>query len=128
MTQAGTGQPIPDVTISIVGQQVGVHTNDNGEYRLRVPSSEVLVLARQLGYKRTTTRLGSGENSADFALERDVLQLEGVVVTGVATTTDRRVAATSVSTVSASELNRVPARSVESNLAGKVAGVGTRSG
>lgn len=128
MTQAGTGQPIPDVTISIVGQQVGVHTNDNGEYRLRVPSSEVLVLARQLGYKRTTTRLGSGENSADFALERDVLQLEGVVVTGVAHTTDRRVAATSVSTVSASELNRVPARSVESNLAGKVAGVGTRSG
>lgn len=128
MTQAGTGQPIPDVTISIVGQQVGVHTNDNGEYRLRVPSSEVLVLARQLGYKRTTTRLGSGENSADFALERDVLQLEGVVVTGVATTTDRRVAATSVSTVSASELNRVPARSIESNLAGKVAGVGTRSG
>ena len=128
MTQAGTGQPIPDVTISIVGQQVGVHTNDNGEYRRRVPSSEVLVLARQLGYKRTTTRLGSGENSADFALERDVLQLEGVVVTGVATTTDRRVAATSVSTVSASELNRVPARSVESNLAGKVAGVGARSG
>ena len=122
VTQAGTGQPIPDVTISIVGQQVGVRTNDKGEYRLRVPSSEVLVLARQLGYKRTTKRLGPGENTADFALEKDVLQLEGVVVTGVATTTDRRVAATSVSTVSASELNRVPARSIESNLAGKVAG------
>ena len=122
VTQAGTGQPIPDVTISIVGQQVGVRTNDKGEYRLRVPSSEVLVLARQLGYKRTTKRLGPGENTADFALEKDVLQLEAVVVTGVATTTDRRVAATSVSTVSASELNRVPARSIESNLAGKVAG------
>ena len=122
VTQAGTGQPIPDVTISIVGQQVGVRTNDKGEYRLRVPSSEVLVLARQLGYKRTTKRLGPGENTADFALEKDVLQLEGVVVTGVAPTTDRRVAATSVSTVSASEMNRVPARSIESNLAGKVAG------
>lgn len=122
VTAAGVGTPIADVTISIVGQQVGVRTNERGEYRLRVPSSEVLVLARTLGYKRQTKRLGPGENTADFALEKDILQLEGVTVTGVATTTDRRVAATAVSTVNAAELNRVPARSVESNLAGKVAG------
>ncbi len=122
VTAVGTGAPIADVTISIVGQQVGVRTNERGEYRLRVPSSEVLVLARTLGYKRQTKRLGPGENTADFVLEKDILQLEGVTVTGVATTTDRRVAATAVSTVNAQELNRVPARSVESNLAGKVAG------
>lgn len=122
VTQEGTGQPIADVTISIVGQQVGVRTNERGEYRLRVPSSEVLVLARQLGFKRQTKRLGPGENTADFVMEKDILQLEGVTVTGVATTTDRRVAATAVSTVNTAELNRVPARSVESNLAGKVAG------
>lgn len=122
VTMEGTGQPIADVTVSIVGQQVGVRTNERGEYRLRVPSSEVLVLARTLGYKRQTKRLGPGENTADFVLEKDILQLEGVTVTGVATTTDRRVAATAVSSVNSQELNRVPARSVESNLAGKVAG------
>ncbi|MCC6430202.1 MAG: TonB-dependent receptor plug domain-containing protein [Gemmatimonadaceae bacterium] len=122
VTAAGTNQPLVDVTVSIVGQQVGVRTNERGEYRLRVPSSEVIVLARQLGYKRQTKRLGPGENTADFVMEKDILQLEGVTVTGVATTTDRRVAATAVSTVNSQELNRVPARSVESNLAGKVAG------
>lgn len=122
VTLVGTGQPIADVTISLVGQQVGVRTNERGEYRLRVPSGEVTVLARQLGYKRVTKRLGAGDNTADFALERDALQLEGVTVTGAATTVDRRVAATAVSTVNAEELNRVPARSIESNLAGKVAG------
>ena len=122
VTQVGTGQPIADVTISIVGQQVGVRTNERGEYRLRVPSSEVLVLARQLGFKRQTKRVGSAESTADFVMDRDVLQLEGVTVTGVATTTDRRVAATAVATVNTAELNKVPARSIESNLAGKVAG------
>lgn len=122
VTLVGTGQPIADVTISLVGQQVGVRTNERGEYRLRVPSGEVSVLARQLGYKRVTKRLGAGDNTADFVLERDALQLEGVTVTGAATTVDRRVAATAVSTVNAEELNRVPARSIESNLAGKVAG------
>jgi len=122
VTQVGTGQPITDVTISIVGQQIGVRTNERGEYRLRVPSGEILVLARQLGFKRQTKRVGASETSADFVLERDALQLEGVTVTGQATTVDRRSAATAVSTVSAAELVRVPARSVESNLAGKVAG------
>ena len=122
VTQVGTGQPIPDVTISIVGQQIGVRTNERGEYRLRIPNGEVIILARQLGFKRLTKRLGASETTADFALERDALQLEGVTVTGQATTVDRRSAATAVSSVSAVELNRVPARSVESNLAGKVAG------
>jgi hypothetical protein len=87
VTMAGTGQPLADVTISIVGQQVGVRTNERGEYRLRIPSSEQLVLARTLGYKRQTKRVGPGDNTADFVLEKDILQLEGVTVTGVATTT-----------------------------------------
>ena len=122
VTQAVVGTPLADVTVSIVGQQVGVRTNERGEFRMRVPSGEAVLLARVLGFKRQTIRLGPTENTANFVLEKDVLQLEGVTVTGQATTTDKRVATTAVSTVSSLELNRVPARSVESNLAGKVAG------
>jgi len=122
VTMAGTGQPIADVTVGILGQQVGVRTNERGEYRLRVPSGEVTILARQLGYKRATVRVGPSETTANFSLEKDVLQLEGVTVTGQATTTDRRVAATAVASVNTAELNRVPARSLEGSLAGKVAG------
>jgi TonB-linked SusC/RagA family outer membrane protein len=122
VTMSGTGTPLPDITVGIVGQQVGVRTNERGEYRIRVPQGEVSLLARGLGYKRQTIRLSANENTANFTLEKDVLQLEGVTVTGAATTTDRRVAATAVATVNAAELNRVPARSLEGNLAGKVAG------
>ena len=122
VTQAVVGTPLADVTVSIVGQQVGVRTNEKGEFRMRVASGEAVLLARVLGFKRQTIRLGPTENTANFVLEKDVLLLEGVTVTGQATTTDRKVAATAVATVSALELNRVPARSVESNLAGKVAG------
>ena len=122
VTQAITGQPILDVTIAIVGQQVGVRTNERGEYRMRIPSGEVQIIARQLGFKRVSARVGPSETTANFILERDVLQLEGVTVTGAATVSDRKVAATAVSTVNTAELNRVPARSIEGNLAGKVAG------
>jgi len=122
VTQAGAGTPIADVTVGIVGQQVGTRTNEKGEYRLRVPAGEVMILARQLGFKRQTIRVAAGETTANFVLDRDVLQLEGVTVTGQATTVDRKSAATAVATVSNAELNKVPARSIESNLAGKVAG------
>ncbi|BAH38506.1 MAG TPA: SusC/RagA family TonB-linked outer membrane protein [Gemmatimonas aurantiaca] len=122
VTMIGTGQPLPDVTVSIVGQQVGVRTNERGEYRIRVPAGEASLMARTLGYKRATVRVAPTATTANFELDKDVLQLEGVTVTGAATTVDRRVAATAVASVSATELNRVPARSVESNLAGKVAG------
>mgnify|MGYP003852958885 CR=1 FL=1 len=50
VTQAVVGTPIADVTVSIVGQQVGVRTNERGEFRMRVPSGEVALLARQLGF------------------------------------------------------------------------------
>lgn len=121
VTQAG-GLPLAEATVTILGQQVGTRTNERGEYRLRVPAGEVTLLARQLGFKRATVRLGASQSTADFVLEKDVLQLEGVTVTGQATTVDRRVAATAVASVNSAELNRVPARSLESNLAGKVAG------
>lgn len=122
VTQIGTNQPLVDVTIAVVGQQMGVRTNERGEYRIRVPAGDVSLMARQLGYKRVTVRVAAGQATADFVLEKDVLQLEGVTVTGQATTVDRKVAATAVASVNTEELNRVPARSIESNLAGKVAG------
>lgn len=122
VTMAGTGQPLADATVSVVGQQLGVRTNERGEYRIKVPTGDVSILARLLGYKRQTIRVSATSSTADFVLEKDVLQLEGVTVTGAATTVDRRSAATAVATVGGAELNRVPARSIEGNLAGKVAG------
>jgi TonB-linked SusC/RagA family outer membrane protein len=122
VTMAGTGQPLAEVTVSVVGQQLGVRTNERGEYRLRVPAGEVSVLARQLGYKRQTIRLGPNENTANFVLEKDVLQLQAQVVTAQSGSIERRSAATTVSAVSAEDLNRVPAMTVDQALQGKVTG------
>jgi TonB-linked SusC/RagA family outer membrane protein len=122
VTEFGSGSPVTEATIGVVGAQIGVRTNERGEYRIRVPSGDVTVLARAIGYKRQTVRLASGQATADFALEKDVLQLEGVTVTGQATTVDKRNASTAISTVNAEELNIAPAKSIEAQLSGKVVG------
>jgi TonB-linked SusC/RagA family outer membrane protein len=121
VTQAG-GLPLSDATVGLLGQQLGVRTNERGEYRLRVPSGDVTVLTRAIGFKRLSVRVLAAQTTADFALEKDVLQLEGVVVTGQATTVDRRNASTAIGTVSAEDLTKTPSKSIEGNIAGKVAG------
>ncbi|MBK7907989.1 MAG: SusC/RagA family TonB-linked outer membrane protein [Gemmatimonadetes bacterium] len=121
VTQTG-GAPVVDATVTVLGQAIGARTNERGEYRLRVPQGEVTLLARAIGFKRATLKLAADAATLAFVLERDVLQLEGVTVTGQATTIDRRNATTAVAAVNAEELNRTPARSIENQLSGKVLG------
>ena len=104
VTQAGTATPITEATIGILGAQLGVRTNERGEYRVRVPAGDIQLLVRAIGFKRQTVRVASSQSTADFSLEKDVLQLEGVTVTGQATTVDKRNASTAIASVSAEEL------------------------
>jgi TonB-dependent starch-binding outer membrane protein SusC len=122
VTQAGTATPITEATIGILGAQLGVRTSERGEYRIRVPAGDVQLLVRAIGFKRQTVLVRAAQGTADFSLEKDVLQLEGVTVTGQATTVDRRNASTAIASVSAEELMTAPAKSLEGNLAGKVVG------
>jgi TonB-linked SusC/RagA family outer membrane protein len=122
VTEVGTGTPITEATIGIVGVQIGTRTNDRGEFRLKVPSGEFTLVARAIGYKRGSARVMPDQSAVNFTLEKDVLQLEGVTVTGQATTIDKKNASTAIATVSAEELNVAPAKSVEAQLAGKIVG------
>ena len=122
VTQAATGAPITEATVGLLGSQVGVRTNERGEYRLKIPAGGATVLVRAIGFKRATAQVSASQTTADFALDKDVLQLEGVTVTGQATTVDKRNASTAIASVTAEELMTAPAKSVEGNLAGKVVG------
>ena len=121
VTQVG-GSPLADASVTVLGQPIGARTNAGGEYRLRVSQGEVTLLVRAISYKRVSVKVGASASTQDFSLEKDVLQLEGVTVTGAATTIDRRNATTAVAAVNTDELNRVPARSIENQLSGKILG------
>ena len=122
VVQAGTTAPIPDATVGILGAPAGVRTNAEGVYRIRVPEGDATLLVRAIGFKRATQRVPASSATADFQLEKDVLQLEQVVVTGANTTIEKRNATTAISVVSSQDLTRAPASSIEGQLQGKVLG------
>lgn len=122
VTNAATNQPIDGITVSAVGTQAGGVTDAQGRFRIVIPAGEQTLAARGIGYKRVTQRVPAGVASVSFRLERDVLQLDQVTVTGQTTTLSTRNATTAVSVVNAEEVTRAPAQSLEQALQGKVLG------
>ena len=119
---ATTGEPLSAVTVQVVGTTAGTLTNDAGRYTVTVPTGATTIRFRRIGYQQRLASLSAGQTEVNARLERDILQLEQVVVTGAATTQERRNVSTAVSTVSAEEVARVPASSLDNALQGKVVG------
>ncbi|HEY2851950.1 MAG TPA: SusC/RagA family TonB-linked outer membrane protein [Gemmatimonadaceae bacterium] len=117
-----TNQGVAAATIQVVGGLQATQVNDQGQFRLNVPDTNVILNIRALGYRRTQVRVAVGQSTVEVGMEREAIQLNEVVVTGAATTQERRNVATAVSTVSAAEVSKVPSASLENALQGKVVG------
>ena len=119
---SSTGEPLAAVTVQVVGTTAGTLTNEAGRYAVVVPAGATTIRFRRIGYQQKQVAVTAGQTEINASLERDILQLEQVVVTGAATTQERRNVSTAVSTVSASEVTRTPAVSLDNALQGKIVG------
>ena len=119
---AATREAVPYATISLVGGLQTTQSNEQGAFRLTAPTGDVRLAVRTIGYKRAEALVAAADSTVEILLERDVLGLEAVVVTGQATRLARTNAPRAVSVVGPSELTSVPAQSPEEALQGKVIG------
>jgi TonB-linked SusC/RagA family outer membrane protein len=124
------GEPLAGAIVAISEVGASVATTTAGTYTLTVPADQtkgqtVTLRARYIGYRAETRQvtLTPGTQAQDFDLKFDPMQLEAVVVTGVAEATERKNLTISAATVNASQLNEAPAVSALGALEGKVAGV-----
>ena len=119
---AATRAGVPGAVLSVTGTTVVAQANQDGQYRITLPITEVVMSARGLGYRRENIRVLSSVQTLDIALTREAAKLSEVVITGAATSQERRNIATAVSSVSAEEVSRVPAGSLDNALQGKIVG------
>ncbi len=122
VTEEGSGSPLGNVSIQLVGTTIGAYTSDAGTYSLMVPNGAISLRVRRIGYQLRTVLLPASSSTLDIALKKDVLQLEGIVVTGQQGTLERKNAATAVVSVGGEQLSAVPSNSLDQALQGKVVG------
>jgi TonB-linked SusC/RagA family outer membrane protein len=127
VTDQATGAPLPGANVEVLGSGTGTLANADGSFSIQVPMGEVTLRVSLIGYARRDVVVPAGQNAVQIALGADVLRLDEIVVTGQATGISRRNLANAVATVNAQDLNVAPAASIESQLAGKIAGVDIQS-
>jgi len=85
VTDSLTGEIVTSGQVSVAGTTIGSTIKDDGTFTLAVPSRDVTLLVRSIGFKRRDVLAPVGQSSVTVALERDYFQLEAIVVTGQAT-------------------------------------------
>lgn len=123
--RAGTAEPIPNAAVTVVGttRAAPTFTDTDGRFTISAPSAETRLAVQAFGFIRMEITLAAGVNAADIALQQDVFKLDEVVVTGQATTVERRSATTAVAIVSGEELTKVSSPTILNALTGKISGV-----
>ncbi|TVQ66386.1 MAG: SusC/RagA family TonB-linked outer membrane protein [Balneolaceae bacterium] len=122
VTDAGTGEPLPSVSVMIEGTLTGTITNLNGEYEITVRSGEDVLVFSSIGFETTRIRVGD-QTRIDVSLNEDTVILDELIVTGytIQRRADVTTAISSVPNVQ-QQLNR-PITNVADILQGAVPGV-----
>ncbi|WP_167619775.1 SusC/RagA family TonB-linked outer membrane protein [Maribellus sediminis] len=126
VTSGADDSPIPGVSVMLKGTTLGTITNIDGEYTLKVPEDGQILVVSFIGMKTQEIAI-DGQSTVNIVMEADVFGIDEVVVTGVAGATEKKKLSVSVASVSAEDLEKVPAGSAASALQGKVAGVQVNS-
>jgi TonB-linked SusC/RagA family outer membrane protein len=129
VTSSAGGGPLGGASVGIPELGVGSITSVDGRYTFtidvaRASGRQVNLVVRYIGYKpkRMPITLTAGRVEKDYELERDVLSLEQVVVTGVSDATSQTKTAFSVAVIDNSAIKETPFTSPVGSLSGKVAG------
>ncbi|MNK25635.1 Ferrienterobactin receptor precursor [compost metagenome] len=122
VTEATNGQGIPGVSVSVKGQTGNtVVTNNDGAFTINVSSDNSVLVITYIGYTTKEIPVGT-QSTINVSLVESSQTLEGVVVTGLGITREKKALAYSVQTVSAEELTKNKQTNVLNALQGKVAG------
>ena len=122
------GQPLGGTQVGIAELSAGAVTDQQGRYSFTVDPSRasrpVTLLARSIGYRpiRRSLTLAAGRSEQNFELEKDVLNLEAVVTTGVSEATSQTKTTFAVAAVDNAQIKEAPASSPLGALSGRVAG------
>jgi len=120
------GQPIPGAAVLVKGTTIGVTTDVNGHYSLRVPANSKTLQYQFVGMITKDVTIGT-QTVINVVLEPEIMSIEGVVVTALGISREKKSLGYSVEEVKADELNQTRSGNLINSLSGKVSGVNITS-
>ena len=121
------GKPLVGANVFIEGTSLGVATDSDGNYKInKVPQGrDYSISAMYIGHRKVTKNLNTNlENNLniDFELALSLVDLDEVVVAASFSERKKRAQASPITIISQDDLRRLPVRSIDEVLSGKVPG------
>jgi len=115
------GMPMPGVTVLVKNTHKGTQTNFDGNYSLKVKSSQSVLLFSYVGMKTISRQVGTN-TSLNIKMESDIGSLDEVVLVGYGSQRKGDLTG-AISRVSAEDLEERPSVSIIQSLQGAVPGL-----
>ncbi|MDE7074894.1 MAG: carboxypeptidase-like regulatory domain-containing protein, partial [Odoribacter sp.] len=113
------GSPLPGVTVMLKGTGLGVVTDAEGNYLLRLPEAEDIHLLFSFVGMKTQEVVYAGQQEINVTLHEEQTQMDEVVVTGYQVV-DRRKNTSAVTSVKAEDVMRPGVTSIDQMLEGQI--------
>jgi TonB-linked SusC/RagA family outer membrane protein len=120
-----TGEALVGATVSIIGTNIGVAVDLNGNYSIKnlTTKKKVQVRVNFIGYKPVSRDIILNENTTlNFDLVPDILGLDEVVVTGYVQT-KRNAKTSSIAEIKSEEIKNIAGTSFSEQIQGQAAGL-----
>ena len=117
-----TGEPMAGVVIIQQGTSNVAITDDDGQYSIQVPDSQVVLEFKFMNYKTDVINVASTQARVDVSMEVDATEMEEVVVTAFATQKKINVTG-AISSVNGTDLVSAPVANISNALIGNTPGV-----
>ena len=121
VTSDSTGRIMSGVAITLKGSKTGTSSADDGRYSITVPGNNAVLVFTFTGYKRTEIKVGD-RSVVNATLSEDVAALDDVVVIGYGTAKRKDMTGT-VSSMTASQIEKIPVANIAEAMTGRMPGV-----
>ncbi len=119
---------LPYVTVSAKNTTIGVTTDLDGNFTIKLPGESATLVVAYVGYRTSEVEVSAANPRVAVVLESGAEQLEEVIITGLATTVKRSNSANSVASLDAKDITGITSQStLDGALYGKFTGAEIRS-
>jgi TonB-dependent SusC/RagA subfamily outer membrane receptor len=116
------GSALPGVTVVVKGSTTGTITDADGKYTISVPTTATTLTFTFIGMLTQDVEVGT-KTTIDVVLVSSATQLEGMVVTALGVTREKKSLGYSTQEVKGDLVSNVTTDNVTNALSGKVAGI-----
>lgn len=122
VTSKDDGQPIPGVQVLVDGTTTGTISDLDGNYSIKVPQSAKILVFRFVGMATQEIVIGT-QTQINVVMEADIMNIEGVVVTALGISREKKSLGYATQEVTGAEVNTVKSDNFINSMSGKVSGV-----